>query len=83
MKKSDLTLYSQLLLDIKSRVRRSQHCVIQSANAETILMYWDIGRIIASKKEREGLGAKVIPRLAVDLKNELPEEKGFSPTNLK
>ena len=83
MNKSELTLYSQLLSDIKERVRRAQHRAIQSANAEMILMYWDIGRMIASKKEREGWGAKVIPRLAVDLKNELPEEKGFSPTNLK
>lgn len=48
-----------------------------------ILMYWDVGRMIASRQEREGWGAKVIPRLAVDLKNELPEEKGFSPANLK
>jgi hypothetical protein len=46
-------------------------------------MYWDVGRMIASRQQREGWGAKVIPRLAVDLKNELPEEKGFSPANLK
>src|SRR5690606_37704869 len=30
-----------------------------------------------------GWGAGVIPRLAADLKNELPEEKGFSERNLK
>jgi len=28
-------------------------------------------------------GAGVIPRLAADLKNELPEQKGFSERNLK
>ena len=83
MSKSDLTLYSQLLSDIKERVRRAQQRAILSANAEMILMYWDVGRMIASRQQREGWGAKVIPRLAVDLKNELPEEKGFSPANLK
>ncbi|MDD2388751.1 MAG: DUF1016 N-terminal domain-containing protein [Desulfobacterales bacterium] len=31
----------------------------------------------------EGWGADVIPRLAVDLKNELPGEKGFSERNIK
>ena len=83
MNKNQLVPYSQLLSDIKERVRSAQHRAILSANAEMVLMYWDIGRMIAAKKEREGWGAKVIPRLAVDLKNELPEEKGFSPANLK
>jgi hypothetical protein len=83
MNKSDLVLYSQLLADIKERVRHAQQRAILSANAEMILMYWDVGRMIASRQQREGWGAKVIPRLAVDLKNELPEEKGFSPANLK
>ena len=82
MNKSDLILYSQLLADIKERVRYAQQRAILSANAEMILMYWDVGRMIASRQHREGWGAKVIPRLAVDLKNELPEEKGFSPANL-
>jgi predicted nuclease of restriction endonuclease-like (RecB) superfamily len=48
-----------------------------------ILLYWDIGRMIAVRQEREGWGAGVIPKLAVDLKNELPKEKGFSERNLK
>jgi len=81
--KSDLILYSQLLADIKERVRHAQQRAILSANAEMILMYWDVGRMMASRQQREGWGAKVIPRLAVDLKNELPEKKGFSPANLK
>jgi hypothetical protein len=37
-----------------------------------IAMYWDIGRLIAAGQEKEGWGAGVIPRLAADLKNELP-----------
>jgi predicted nuclease of restriction endonuclease-like (RecB) superfamily len=80
---TELTHYRDLLVDIKVRVRTAQHKAALSANAEMILMYWDIGRMIAARQEREGWGAGVIPRLAVDLKNELPEEKGFSETNLK
>ena len=79
----EVVLYRELLADIKVRVRQAQHRAALSANAEMILMYWDIGRMIAARQEREGWGAGVIPRLAVDLKNELPEEKGFSDTNLK
>ncbi len=72
---SELVLYSELLSDIKERVRRAQYRAILAANAEMILMYWEIGRMITLRQTSEGWGTKVIPRLAVDLKNELPEEK--------
>ncbi len=80
--KDELTIYRDLLGDIKSRVRQAQHRAALSANAEMILMYWDIGRMIAARQKQEGWGAGVIPRLAVDLKNELPEQKGFSERNI-
>ncbi|MFM8831862.1 MAG: YhcG family protein, partial [Spartobacteria bacterium] len=76
-------LYRELLDEIKSRIRAAQNRAALSANAEMILLYWDIGRMIAARQEREGWGAGVIPKLAVDLKNELPKEKGFSERNLK
>ena len=80
---TEITLYHELLADIKVRVRTAQHKAALSANAEMILMYWDIGRLIAARQETEGWGTGVIPRLSVDLKNELPEQKGFSERNLK
>ncbi|MBK5939523.1 PDDEXK nuclease domain-containing protein [Halochromatium roseum] len=83
MKIQELDLYRDLLSDIKTRVRQAQHRAALSANAEMIHLYWDIGRMIAARQEREGWGAGVLPRLAVDLKNELPDEKGFSLRNLK
>jgi predicted nuclease of restriction endonuclease-like (RecB) superfamily len=83
MKKEELALYRDLLGDIKTRVRQGQHRAALSANAEMIAMYWDIGRMIAARQKEEGWGAGVIPRLAADLKNELPDQKGFSERNLK
>lgn len=82
MKENELAPYRNLLGEIKSRVRQAQHRAAMSANAEMILMYWDIGRLIAARQELEGWGTRVIPRLAADLKNELPEEKGFSERNI-
>jgi predicted nuclease of restriction endonuclease-like (RecB) superfamily len=79
---SDLTLYSGLLIEIKERVRLSQTRAALSANAEMIAMYWDIGRMIQQRQQMEGWGTGVIPRLAADLKNELPEVKGFSERNI-
>ena len=80
--KSELSRYSQLLDAVKIRIRQAQVKATLSANAEMILMYWDIGRIIAERQKNEGWGAGVIPRLSKDIRNELPEVKGFSERNI-
>ncbi|MCK9295185.1 MAG: PDDEXK nuclease domain-containing protein [Desulfobulbaceae bacterium] len=79
---SDLVFYGALLAEIKDRIRQAQTRAALAANAEMIVMYWDIGRMIQQRQKEEGWGAGVIPRLAVDLKNELPEIKGFSERNI-
>lgn len=83
MKKEELILYRNLLGEIKTRVRAGQRRAALAANAELIALYWDIGRMIDARQKAEGWGTSVIPRLAADLKNELPEQKGFSERNLK
>lgn len=80
---TDLTHYADLLGDIKIRIRQAQIKATLSANAEMILMYWDIGRMILERQKQEGWGAAVIPRLSRDIRNDLPEEKGFSERNIK
>jgi predicted nuclease of restriction endonuclease-like (RecB) superfamily len=75
--------YGDLLADIKTRVRLAQNRAVMSANAEMLRMYWDIGRMVAVKQEVEGWGAAVIPRLAADLHNDMPEIKGFSERNMR
>src|SRR3990167_1980302 len=81
--RTSLVLYGNLLSDIKTRIRQAQVKATLSANSEMILMYWDIGRMIQERQDREGWGTAVIPRLARDIRNELPEEKGFSERNIK
>ncbi len=81
--KASLVLYSNLLRDIKARIRQAQIKATLSANAEMITMYWDIGRMIQERQDHEGWGTAVIPRLSRDIRNELPEEKGFSERNIK
>jgi predicted nuclease of restriction endonuclease-like (RecB) superfamily len=77
-----LTDYSALLKDVKSRIRHAQTRAVFAANAELIRLYWDIGRMIDAKQGLEGWGAGVIPRLANDLRNEVPDVKGFSERNI-
>ena len=79
---SELLVYGSLLSEIKTRVRKAQIRAALSANAEMIAMYWDIGRMILERQNEAGWGAAVIPRLAADLRNELPEIKGFSERNI-
>lgn len=71
-----------LLKEIKNRIQQAQTLAMLAVNAELVQLYWDIGRIIAARQQQEGWGAAVVPRLARELKNELPEEKGFSERNL-
>ena len=81
--KKELIQYGELLKAVKSRIRQAQTKAVLSANAEMILMYWDIGRMIDQRQKEEGWGAGVIPKLSRDLRNDLPEIKGFSERNLK
>jgi len=74
--------FATLLADVKGRIQTSQTRAVLAVNAELVRLYWDIGRIIDARQEREGWGAAVIPRLALELKNELPELKGFSERNI-
>src|SRR5262245_40431820 len=74
--------YAHLLKEIKARIQQSQTRAIFSVNAELVRLYWDIGRMIDERQRQEGWGAAVIPRLARELKNELPEVKGFSQRNI-
>ena len=81
--RSELTRYSDLLTDIKTLIRQAQTKAVMSASAEMIMMYWDIGRMVEERQHLEGWGAAVIPRLSRDIRNDLPEIKGFSERNLK
>jgi predicted nuclease of restriction endonuclease-like (RecB) superfamily len=75
--------YAGALAAIKSRIREERLRVVLSANSAMVLLYWDIKQMILVRQERAGWGAKVIDRLAADLREAFPEMRGFSPRNLK
>ncbi len=75
--------YADALRAIKHRIQEERLRVVLSANAAMVRLYWDIGRMILERQDRAGWGAKVIDRLAADLREAFPEMKGFSPRNLK
>lgn len=74
--------YASFLSSLKERIRTAQVRAALAVNKELVLLYWQIGKEILERQDQEGWGAKVISKLAKDLKAEFPEMKGFSRTNL-
>jgi predicted nuclease of restriction endonuclease-like (RecB) superfamily len=74
--------YPALLADLKQRIRSARLRASLSVNRELVLLYWSIGRDILARQQREGWGAKVIDRLATDLRRAFPEMTGISARNL-
>jgi DUF1016 N-terminal domain len=71
--------YAEFLAELKQRIERAQLRASLAVNRELVLLYWQIGREILSRQDRENWGAKVIERLAADLKRSFPDMRGFSP----
>jgi len=75
--------YESFLKDLKQRIRTAQLRASLSVNRELVLLYWSIGKDILARQMEQRWGAKVIDRLAGDLRKAFPEMTGFSPRNLK
>lgn len=75
--------YQTLLADLKQRIRTAQVRAALAVNQELVVLYWGIGKEILARQDQEGWGAKVIDRLAKDLRSEFPGQQGLSPRNLK
>ena len=74
--------YAVWLVELKARIHAAQQRATLAVNRELVALYWQIGRDILTRQSNEGWGAKVIERLALDLRNAFPDMKGFSRANL-
>ncbi|PVZ42029.1 YhcG family protein [Pseudomonas sp. CC120222-01a] len=74
--------YSTWLADLKVRIHKAQQKASLAVNRELVGLYWRLGRDIIERQAAQGWGAKVIGRLAHDLKTAFPAMKGFSRANL-
>jgi predicted nuclease of restriction endonuclease-like (RecB) superfamily len=75
--------YNQWVTDLKQRIQSERLRIVLVSNVAMVLLYWDIGQGILEKQQVQGWGAKTIDRLSLDLREQFPEMKGFSPRNLK
>ncbi|MDQ1353426.1 MAG: hypothetical protein QG657_3732, partial [Acidobacteriota bacterium] len=61
--------YMDFLKSLKQRIKETQLKAAIAVNRELILLYWDIGRQILERQDKEGWGTKIIDKLAADLKH--------------
>ena len=74
--------YRTWLEQVKQKVQAAQFRAALSVNRQLILLYWELGEMIAEKQEKSEWGKAVLDALALDLKNEFPQLSGFSRSNL-
>ncbi|MEA3450548.1 MAG: DUF1016 N-terminal domain-containing protein [Bacteroidota bacterium] len=74
--------YVKWINSLKVKIHKSKIKIALSINSELLELYWDIGKEICQKQEVENWGSKIIEKVAVDLKHEFPEIKGFSRRNI-
>ena len=77
------TGYTDLLGELKDRVRAARTRALRTVNTQLIELYWSIGRDRSWNARRSSSwGSGVMGRLADDLRAEFPEMKGLSRSNL-
>lgn len=75
--------YADWLADLKVRIHAAQQRAAMAVNTELLRLYWRIGHDILVRQAEQGWGAKVVDRVAHDLREAFPDMKGFSPRSLK
>lgn len=75
--------YPELFDAVAECVQAGRQRSVAAANQELIATYWAVGAQILARQDAEGWGARVIDRLAADLRERFPGSAGFSARNLK
>jgi predicted nuclease of restriction endonuclease-like (RecB) superfamily len=74
--------YPATLQAIKTHLRSARVRAVLAANPIVLEAYWHTGKIILQRQQEAAWGAKVIDRLAADLREAFPDMSGLSSRNL-
>lgn len=80
---SDLESYNVVLDEIVARLAAGQSQALLTVAETRIRTYHAVGAVIVKAQQQRGWGAKVIDRLAADLRSRFPDQTGLSPRNLR
>lgn len=75
--------YSKWIQELKDRYRRNQIKAATQVNREMLRFYWSLGRDIVARDAENVYGSGFYRNLSQDLKEVIPEAKGFSRQNLQ
>jgi len=75
--------YKPFLRDILTKIQSTRYEMLMSVSKQTLLLYWDIGKMVSEKIELAGWGNSVVEQLAKDLQTEIPGVRGFSARNIR
>ena len=75
--------YANWLIQLKGDIAQARKRAALAVNAELVQLYHRLGGEIQQRQETHGWGAKLIERLACDLKDAFPEMKDWSASNLQ
>lgn len=70
--------FSEILRTIKN----AREKVFRQVNASLIQLYWDIGKYVAQKVEKENWGKSIVHELSEYIQKNEPGIKGFSSRNI-
>lgn len=74
-------LFYALISDLKAKIYDARRKVAFSLNSQLIELYWVLGKEIDQKLQKQW-GNNAIEKIAIELKTEFPDMKGFSRRNL-
>lgn len=74
--------YAATLQEIKTHLRSARVRAVLAANPIVLEAYWNTGKIVLQRQQEAAWGAKVIDRLAADLRVAFPDMSGLSARNL-
>lgn len=74
--------YTQILSDIRKRIREAQLQAVAAANKELLKLYWYIGQSLSIQQGVNGWGDATIEKLTDDIQKSFPGIAGFSRRNI-
>ena len=80
--KIDHVEYAKWVKDLKSKILSTQIKAAILVNQELLNLYWELGKSISEKVNTAKWGSSIVESLSKNLKRELPNQKGFSRSNL-
>ena len=81
-KKVSNETYQQFLAEIVSMVQNHRIRAVQSVQAISNQLYWNIGELIIKKQQENGWGKSIVEQLSKDLTLHIGEGVSWSPRNL-